>query len=121
MRCTKACAHPRERKSVQFHVFEIDRLVADPTGRRRDIGRPFIARNILGAFRRAPLQLSYMGLVLVLFAMLWIRIATLMFALFFGSDMPPLLDLFSSLFLTVNGVVFLTVGTATGAVLAFAA
>jgi len=89
--------------------------------RRFDTGRPFIARNILGAFRRAPLQLAYMGLVLVLCAMLWIRIATLMFALFFGTDMPPLLDIFSSLFLTVNGVIFLTLGTATGAVLAFAA
>jgi uncharacterized membrane protein len=80
-----------------------------------------ILRNILGAFRRRPLQLCYMGLMLVLFAMLWIRIATLMFALFFGSQMPPLLDIFGSLFLTVQGVVFLSVGTATGAVLAFAA
>ena len=35
--------------------------------------------------------------------------------------MPPLLDIFGSLFLTVQGVVFLTVGTATGALLAFAA
>ena len=89
--------------------------------RRYDEGLPFSLRDIIGAFRRAPLQIAYMGLMLVLFALLWIRIATLLFALFFGSEMPPLLDLFASLFLTAQGVVFLSVGTAIGAALAFAA
>lgn len=89
--------------------------------RRFEEGLAFTPRNILGAFRRAPLQLAYMGLMMTLFALLWIRIATLMFALFFGSNMPPLLDVFGSLFLTTNGVIFLSIGTATGAILAFAA
>lgn len=89
--------------------------------RRFEEGEPFRAGEIIGAVRRAPLHLAYMGLMLMLFALLWIRIATLMFALFFGSNMPPLLDIFGSLFLTVQGVVFLSVGTATGALLAFAA
>ena len=89
--------------------------------RRYDENQPFTLGNVLGAVRRAPLQLAYMGLMLVLFAMLWIRIATLLFALFFGSEMPPLADLFGSLFLTIQGVVFLSIGTAMGAVLAFAA
>ena len=89
--------------------------------RRIDEGASFAPRDIVGAVRRAPLHLAYMGLMLMLFALLWVRIATLMFALFFGSSMPPLLDIFGSLFLTVQGVVFLTVGTATGALLAFAA
>ncbi|MEX2454910.1 MAG: DUF2189 domain-containing protein, partial [Rhodospirillaceae bacterium] len=48
-------------------------------------------------------------------------IATLLFALFFGAGMPPLGELFGSLFLTIQGVVFLSVGTALGAILAFAA
>jgi len=89
--------------------------------RRLDRGESFSTRDIVGAVRRAPLHLAYMGLMLMLFALLWIRIATLMFALFFGSSMPPLMDIFGSLFLTVQGVVFLSVGTATGALLAFAA
>lgn len=89
--------------------------------RRLDQGESFRPRDIIGAVRRAPLHLAYMGLMLMLFALLWIRIATLMFALFFGSSMPPLMDIFGSLFLTMQGVIFLSVGTATGAVLAFAA
>lgn len=89
--------------------------------RRYDEGASFTIGDILGAVRRAPLQLAYMGLMLVLFALAWVRIATLLFALFFGSQMPPLMDLFASLFLTVQGVVFLSVGTAVGAALAFAA
>lgn len=89
--------------------------------RRFNAGESFRSRDIIGAVRRAPLHLAYMGLMLMLFALLWIRIATLMFALFFGSSMPPLMDIFGSLFLTVQGVIFLSVGTATGALLAFAA
>ena len=77
--------------------------------------------EVLGAVRQAPLQLAYMGLILLLFALAWIRIATLLFALFFGSATPPLADLFGSLFLSVQGAAFLAVGTAIGAVLAFAA
>ncbi len=70
--------------------------------RRFDCEQPFRLRDLIGAVRRAPLHLAYMGLMLMLFALLWIRIATLMFALFFGSSMPPLLDIFGSLFLTVH-------------------
>lgn len=77
--------------------------------------------EIFTAVRRAPLQLSYMGLILVLFALAWMRIATLLFALFFGATMPPLGELFASLFLTAQGVVFLSIGTALGAILAFVA
>lgn len=89
--------------------------------RRYSEDRPFVLMDVVGAVRHAPLQLAYMGLVLLLFALLWVRIATLLFALFFGSATPPLETLFESLFLSVQGAAFLAVGTATGAVLAFAA
>ena len=89
--------------------------------RRYSEDRPFVLMDVVSAVRHAPLQLAYMGLVLLLFALLWVRIATLLFALFFGSATPPLETLFESLFLSVQGVAFLAVGTATGAVLAFAA
>ena len=58
--------------------------------RRYNEDRPFVLMDVVGAVRRAPLQLAYMGLVLLLFALLWVRIATLLFALFFGSSTPPL-------------------------------
>ena len=89
--------------------------------RRYGDGTHFRLSDLAGAFRRSPLQLAYMGLILVLFALLWIRIATLLFALFFGSQTPPLSELFSSLFLTFQGTAFLAVGTLVGAVLAFGA
>lgn len=89
--------------------------------RRYAEGRPFRLADALGAVRHRPLQLAYVGLVLVLFALLWIRIATLMFALFFGSSTPPLAEIFSSLFFTLQGGVFLAAGTAVGAVLSFGA
>ena len=89
--------------------------------RRYGDGAAFGLSDVVGAVRHAPLQLAYMGLVLLLFALLWIRIATLLFALFFGFSTPPLDGLFESLFLSMQGAAFLAVGTATGAVLAFAA
>ena len=89
--------------------------------RRYNDDAAFRLPDVLGAVRHAPLQLAYMGLALLLFALLWIRIATLLFALFFGSATPPLATLFESLFLSVQGAAFLAVGTAIGAVLAFAA
>lgn len=89
--------------------------------RRHAEGRPVGVSSGFAAVRRQPLQLAYMGLALALFALLWIRIATLLFALFFGSSTPPLEELFVSLFLTLQGSVFLAVGTAVGALLAFGA
>ena len=89
--------------------------------RRYGEEKPFGLADVIGAVRRAPLQLAYMGMVLLLLALVWMRIATLLFALFFGSATPPLATLFESLFLSMQGVTFLAVGTAFGAVLAFAA
>ena len=89
--------------------------------RRYGEGSRFGPMDVFRAAGRAPLQLAYMSLVLLLFALLWIRIATLLFALFFGAATPPLASLFESLFLSVQGAAFLAVGTGIGAVLAFAA
>lgn len=89
--------------------------------RRYGEGSRFGPMDVFGAVGQAPLQLAYMGLVLLLFALLWIRIATLLFALFFGAATPPLASLFESLFLSFQGVAFLAVGTGIGAILAFAA
>lgn len=60
-------------------------------------------------------------MVLLLLALVWMRIATLFFALCFGSATPPLAILFESLFLSMQGVTFLAVGTAIGTVPAFVA
>lgn len=72
-------------------------------------------------FFSTPRQVLYMGVLLVLFGLAWIRIATLLFALFFGASMPPLDEFFPSLFLTADGAVFLALGTMIGGILAFTA
>ncbi|MCC5793445.1 MAG: DUF2189 domain-containing protein [Chromatiales bacterium] len=84
-------------------------------GRTPGIGRA------LGAWRRNPMQLALMGLALLIFMIAWIRIATLLFALFFGIGAPDPARLYSTLLLTPTGLGMVAVGTAVGAVLAFGA
>ena len=79
--------------------------------------RPTLAAA-LGAWRRAPGALAALGLVLMLFMLAWIRIAFLIFALFYGTAQPNWTALVESIFFTLDGVPFLIVGTAFGAVLA---
>jgi uncharacterized membrane protein len=62
-----------------------------------------------------------MGLVLMLFLLAWIRIAFLIFALFFGAQPPSWDHLITTLFFTTDGIPFLIVGTAAGGVLAVVA
>ncbi|MFT5538842.1 MAG: putative membrane protein [Alphaproteobacteria bacterium] len=69
----------------------------------------------------APAQIAFIGLVLALFALAWIRIATLLFALFFGESHLPLAELMRTLLLTLDGLSFLVVGSLIGAGLAFLA
>lgn len=78
------------------------------------------------AWRRHPGELGAMGLVLGLFFLAWIRIATLLFAWFFGLDtpslggeLPDLRGFIESVVLSGRNATFLIVSTAIGAVLAF--
>lgn len=66
-------------------------------------------------------QLAMMGVMLMIFFMVWIRIATLLFALFFGFHVPSPLELYVTLLTTPEGLGMLAVGTCIGAVLAFGA
>ncbi|MCA8927934.1 MAG: DUF2189 domain-containing protein [Alphaproteobacteria bacterium] len=70
----------------------------------------------------SPLQLAYLGVVLTLLFLFWVKFAMLLFALFLGQQaFPPLTQLPAMLLLTVDGVGLLVVGTALGAALAVAA
>ena len=78
------------------------------------------------AWRRHPGELGAMGVVLGLFFLAWIRIATLLFAWFFGLDtpnlggeVPDLRGFIESVVLSGRNATFLIVSTAIGAVLAF--
>jgi uncharacterized membrane protein len=79
--------------------------------------RPSLA-DAIGAWRGNGSQLALLGLVLMLFLLAWVRIAFLIFALFFGGQ-PPAWDLLvNTIFFTVDGIPFLAVGTVAGGVLA---
>lgn len=81
----------------------------------------------LAAWREHPGELGLMGVVLGLFFLAWMRIATLLFAWFFGTepptlggDLPDLRGFIEVVILSGENAVFLIVSTVIGAVLAFA-
>lgn len=94
-------------------LYELSRRIS--TGEAVSLGRIVFVRT------GAPAQIAFMALALVLFALAWIRIATLLFALFFGDSTQPLDQLMRTLLLTFDGISFLAVGTLIGAGLSFLA
>jgi uncharacterized membrane protein len=61
-----------------------------------------------------------MGLVLMLFLLAWIRVALLIFALFFGSQQVRGTNFIETIFFTPESLPFVITGTLVGAVLAVA-
>jgi len=88
--------------------------------------RPVGIGTALGAWRRNAGQVALLGFVLGLFFLFWIRIATLLFAVFFGSEPPlafgseppDLLGFIETIILTGRNLGFLVVGCLVGAALA---
>lgn len=86
--------------------------------RRLENGRPVTLGTAIGSFFSHFRTISTMGLILMLFLLAWIRIAMLIFAIFFG-DRPAMLDDFvGTVFLAPENLPFLVTGTAIGAILA---
>ncbi len=88
--------------------------------RRLEAGETVTLGEALGAWRRNVTQIGLMGVALMLFLLAWIRLATLIFALFFSSNPPrPEMALFiNDVFLSVESLPFLIVGTLVGGALA---
>ena len=91
------------------------------TSRRLQRGEPVSFAQSLSAWRRNAPQIGLMSLALMLFLLAWIRLATIIFALFFSANPPRpealyLLDVFFS----AESIPFLIVGTLVGGVLAVA-
>jgi uncharacterized membrane protein len=91
----------------------------------RDIeeGRPVSFARALGAWRGNATQIGLLGVLLMIFLLAWIRFATLLFALFFGTDIPTVdaTSVYSDLLLSTTGLSLIAVGTLIGAVLSFVA
>ncbi|MGQ4879777.1 DUF2189 domain-containing protein [Billgrantia sp. LNSP4103-1] len=77
--------------------------------------------NAFSSWRPHAGQLAMMGVMMMIFFLVWIRLATLLFALFFGFDAPGPVELYAMLLTTSQGLGMIAVGTAAGAVLAFGA
>jgi uncharacterized membrane protein len=88
------------------------------TSRRLERGeRPGLGVALL-AVRRNGTQIGYFGLLLMLCNLVWVRIATLLFALFFATSHPTFDRLIDALFFSRVSVPFLAVGSLVGFVFA---
>lgn len=70
------------------------------------------------AFRANPSQIAFMGVTLLLLFFAWIRIAVMIFYLFFGLAPPSPEDFVGRVFFSAESLPFLVIGTAAGALLA---
>ncbi|PWC45719.1 DUF2189 domain-containing protein [Azospirillum sp. TSO22-1] len=75
---------------------------------------------VLGAYHRNGTQIATMGVVLMLALLAWIRVALLVFAIFFSAEPPALDQLVTRIFFSSQTIPFLLTGTAVGAVIATA-
>lgn len=90
--------------------------------RRLEAGKRASIEVAVLSIARSPVQLAFLGALLMLLLLFWIRLAFLLFALFLGTgDTPQPEVLVSQLLFTPEGLGLLAVGTLAGAVLAFAA
>ena len=90
--------------------------------RLREAGQPVTFEACLAAFRRNGQQIAFVGIVLVILHLFWIRVAALIFMLMFGLNFAPSIeDLPMAMIRSDMLLPFLIVGTAAGAILAAAA
>jgi len=88
------------------------------TSRRLAAGELCSIETALNAWRRSPGQIASLGLILMFCHLVWVRIATLLYPLFFEGPNPRLADLPNVLFFSPAGLPFLVTGTLIGGVLA---
>lgn len=90
--------------------------------RRQEAGLPLSWHAVLGAiFNRRNVRLAWMGLITVLFFIAWICLVRVLVVIFLGTHTFPTLDDFLvALTLTSNGLWFLVLGHAVGAILSIA-
>jgi uncharacterized membrane protein len=88
--------------------------------RRRDEGQTVGLRDIF-SIRRATTTPSvmFLGFILVFTLFVWLRIAAIIYALFFGLNPPPMSELLTRIFTTTDGFAFLLIGNGVGAAFAF--
>lgn len=89
--------------------------------RRLESGQPVTLGAALRSFLSHAGTISAMSLVLMLFLLAWIRVALLLFALFFGDRIIPRGNFIEAVFFAPESLPFVAIGTLVGAALATAA
>ncbi len=95
-------------------------LGVDNVSRRLEAGEPVALGAALRSFLANSGSVSAMGLVLMLFLLAWIRVALLIFALFFGSQPISSTNFIDVVFFAPESLPFVITGTLVGAILAVA-
>lgn len=90
------------------------------TSRRLEAGEPVSLRLAMYGARVASLQLAYMGFLLMFLYIVWLRVAMLLYAIFALGEYGPVSDFISHALTTTNGLALVGMGSAIGAVIAFA-
>jgi uncharacterized membrane protein len=91
------------------------------TSRRLETGLPISLGAALFVATRSPMRLGFLGIALMAILLVWMRAATLLFALFLGTThFPPTAEIVPTLLFTSHGLALLIVGTGCGAILAAA-
>lgn len=88
--------------------------------RRIEAGDPPRIFPVRFAGPRSPLQLAFIGFFLMFAALVWTRIALLLYALFTNGSYMPLSEFTSFALTTTPGLAMLVVGTIVGGLIAFA-
>jgi uncharacterized membrane protein len=96
--------------------------------RRIEREEPLSAGAIMLVRTPAPLQLAYLGGLLMLVVLVWFELAAVLFALFFSESglpplvsargLPPLQEWTNTLFYTPSGLTFLAIGSVVGGAIA---
>jgi len=86
--------------------------------RRLELGVPIHFSDIAVAWQKRPGRIFALGLVMMLFQVVWMRVALLIYAMFFGGDPVVWNDFVLNLATTATGMAFIMAGTAVGAALA---
>lgn len=88
--------------------------------RRRDAGRPCTLADLPSVLRATTSSnILFLGFILMFTLFVWLRVAALIYALFFGLNPPPLDRLLTQVFTTTDGFAFLLIGNGAGAAFAF--
>lgn len=91
------------------------------TSRRREAGESVSLGAAIFVATRSPTQLAFLGALLTIMLLVWIRVATLLYALFLGNQpFGDLQTMIGTVFFTTDGLAMAVVGTLVGGVIAAA-